>query len=203
MPGRYKFNVAHADPGESSAELFARAVRGDASAVGALFATQIPALRRWASGRLPRWARDIADTTDLIQDAMLQTFRRFDRIDLRGRRALQGYLREAVQNRIFDELRRFSRRPPADPLDERAPALAPSPLTEAIDAENRQRYLAALRRLTGDQRELVVGRIELGYSYEQLALLSGRATPDAARVALRRALLRLAEEMASERPATS
>jgi RNA polymerase sigma-70 factor (ECF subfamily) len=171
--------------------------------VSALFATQIPALRRWASGRLPRWARDIADTTDLIQDAVLQTFRRLDRIDLRGRRALQGYLREAVQNRIFDELRRFSRRPPSDPLDERSPTLAPSPLTEAIDAENRQRYLAALRRMTDDQRELVVGRIELGYSYEQLALLSGRATPDAARVALRRALLRLAEEMASERPATS
>jgi len=40
-----------------------------------------------------------------------------------------------------------------------------------------------------------VGRIDLGYSYEQLAIVSGRVTPDATRVAVRRALVRLAKTM--------
>jgi hypothetical protein len=48
---------------------------------------------------------------------------------------------------------------------------------------------------------LVVGRIELQYSFEQLALITDKPTPGAARVALRRAVLKLAEKMATlERP---
>jgi hypothetical protein len=42
---------------------------------------------------------------------------------------------------------------------------------------------------------LVVGRIELGFNYDQLALISGRATPEAARQAVRRAVKKLAERM--------
>ncbi len=179
----------------SSRELLSRARRGDRSAVSALFARQVPALRRWARGRLPRWARDISDTTDLIQDAFLQTFRRLDRFEIRGQRALQAYLRQVVQNRINDEFRRFDRRPDEIALDERQPHDGPSPLAYVIDGQNRDRYLTALTRLRQEERELIVGRIELGYTYEQLALLSGKVTPDAARVAVRRSVLKLAEEM--------
>ena len=37
--------------------------------------------------------------------------------------------------------------------------------------------------------------MELGYSYEQLALVLKKPTPEAARLAVRRALLRLGEQM--------
>ena len=77
----------------------------------------------------------------------------------------------------------------------RQPALTPSPLDAAIREEAWARYRAALERLRPDDRVLIVGRIDLGYSYEQLALVSGRVTPDATRVALRRAIVRLAEMM--------
>ena len=53
----------------------------------------------------------------------------------------------------------------------------------------------ALSRLKNDDQTLIVGRLELGYSYDQLALVVGKSSPDAARVALRRALARLVEEM--------
>jgi hypothetical protein len=43
---------------------------------------------------------------------------------------------------------------------------------------------------------LIVGRIELGYNYEQLALIRNKATPGAARQAVRRAIIKLAEKMA-------
>jgi RNA polymerase sigma-70 factor (ECF subfamily) len=71
-----------------------------------------------------------------------------------------------------------------------------SPLADAIGEENALRYREALARLDADEQELIVGRIELGYSYEQLALASGRSSPDAARMAVKRALLRLAEALA-------
>ena len=34
----------------------------------------LPRLRRWASGRLPGPIRDMADTSDLVQDVLLQSF---------------------------------------------------------------------------------------------------------------------------------
>jgi RNA polymerase sigma-70 factor (ECF subfamily) len=182
----------------SSRDLIGRARQGDDEAIGALFARHVPAVRRWARGRLPRWARDIADTADLVQDAVLNTLRRLDRFEPRGQHALQAYLRAAVQNQINDELRRVCRRPRPDPVDPEMPSPLPSPLADAIDSENERRYRQGLSRLSDTQRALVVGRLELGYSYEQLALLSGKGTPGAARVALRRALLRMAEEMARE-----
>ena len=94
-------------PAESSLDLLERARAGDASALDALMARHLPRLRRWASGRLPRWARDVADTQDLVQDTLLQTFKRIDRFEPRGEGALQAYLRQGVLNRIRDEYRRI------------------------------------------------------------------------------------------------
>jgi DNA-directed RNA polymerase specialized sigma24 family protein len=74
----------------------------------------------------------------------------------------------------------------------------PSPLEEAKAQQTEDRYRSALSRLRPGDRRLVVGRVELGYSLEQLALLTGRRRVDTARVALRRALERLALEMARD-----
>ena len=189
----------HDEPGWSSLYLLRRAREGDHSALEVLFSRQFSPLLRWAHGRLPRWVRTAADTADLVQDAMLQTFRRLDRFEPRGKRALQAYLRRAIQNRITDEIRRGTRSP-MESADRglRQPASTPSPMDQAINAEAGDRYRAALARLRPEDRVLIVGRIELGYSYEQLALVAGRVTPDATRVAVRRALVRLAETMANE-----
>ena len=53
----------------------------------------------------------------------------------------------------------------------------------------------ALQRLTGEEREAIIARVEMGYSYEELAEALGKPTSEAARKAARRALVRLAEEM--------
>ena len=63
------------------------------------------------------------------------------------------------------------------------------------DSERARHYKAALATLNDEERMLVVGRIELGFNYDQLALISGRATPEAARQAVRRAVKKLAERM--------
>jgi RNA polymerase sigma-70 factor (ECF subfamily) len=134
------------------------------------------------------------DTADLVQETMLHTFRRLDAFEVRRRSALRAYLQQGIQNRIRDELRRVARGPAVE-LDENITDSAPSPLDSAITAEAGERYKSALSRLPPQERELIVGRFELEYSFDQLALVTGRRSADAARVALSRALVRLAAEM--------
>ena len=172
---------------------------GDSRALSRLFREQGDRLRRWAHRRLPPWARRAADTVDVVQDALIQTFQRLDRFEDRGQGSLQAYLRQAVNHRIRDEMRRVVRRPTYE-LDGGAwdlPARDASPFDAAEQAEWERAYKAALQQLTEDERALVVGRLELDYSYEQLAMMLGRASPGAARIAARRAVTRLAEKMAS------
>jgi RNA polymerase sigma factor (sigma-70 family) len=180
---------------ESTFQLIERARQGDQEALERLFAKHLKPLQRWAQGRLPQWARDLADTDDLVQDALTQTFKRLDDFEVRGVGALRAYLRQAVTNRIRDELRRKGRHPSVTDLDGIEVDEADSPLEQAIGREAVGRYERALQRLTAEERELIIARVEQGYSYEELAEALGKPTAEAARKAARRALLRLAAEM--------
>ena len=91
---------------DSTFQLISRARNGDQQAIEQLFARHLKPLQRWASGRLPKWARDLADTDDLVQEALVQTFKRIEDFEPRRVGALQAYLRQAVINRLRDELRR-------------------------------------------------------------------------------------------------
>lgn len=168
---------------------------GDREALDRLFARYLPLLRRWARGRLPLWARSALDTDDLVQDTLLQTLRRLEEFDHRREGALQAYLRQALHNRILEEIRRASRRPkasdtPADCVDQ-----APSPLEQVVGQEGLRRYESSLRHLKDHEREAIVLRVELGYSYQEIAAAMGKRSADAARMNVGRALVRLAKEM--------
>ena len=180
---------------ESTLYLFERARSGDQDALDRLFARHSGPLRRWAAGRLPKWARDITDTDDLVQETLLRTFKRIETFEPRGVGALQAYLRQAVLNAIREELRRKGRRPDAIDLDDLEADRNLSPLEQAIGSETLDRYERALARLSEGEREAIVGRLEMGYTYEELADALGKPTADAARKAAERALLRLIEEM--------
>jgi RNA polymerase sigma-70 factor (ECF subfamily) len=193
---------SEADPPEgdedhhnSTRELIDRARDGDQEAVERLFARHLAPLQRWARGRLPQWARDAADTNDLVEEALLKTFKRIADFDPHRVGALHAYLRQAVVNRVRDELRRTGRRPAAADLDEADLEAHGSSLEEAIGQEAKERYERALARLRPEEREVIVARVEMDYTYDELAQELGKPTPDAARKAAQRALVRLAEEM--------
>jgi RNA polymerase sigma-70 factor, ECF subfamily len=186
--------TAHLDP-ESTFHLIERARAGDEQALGRLFARHLKPLQRWASGRLPKWARDLADTDDLVQDTLLKTFKRIEGFEPRRVGALQAYLRNAVLNRLRDELRRKGRAPAATNVDDIDLEAAESPLEDAIGREAVEAYEQALQQLKPEEREAIIARVELGYSYEELAVALNKPTADAARKTAQRALVRLAEEM--------
>ena len=179
----------------SSLTLLERAQAGDRAALDSLIARYLPRLQRWATGQLPRWARDMADTQDLVQETLFQTFKRIERFECRGEGALQAYLRQAILNRIREELRRAKRRPARSEFDSAAEDNGRSPLEEAIGLEAVARYEQALERLRPEDRELIVARIELGYTNREIAELLEKPTPNAARMATERAIVRLAKEM--------
>jgi RNA polymerase sigma-70 factor (ECF subfamily) len=181
---------------ESTIHLIDRARAGDQEAVDRLFARHLRPLQRWASGRLPRWARDVSDTDDLVQETLLQTFKRIGHFEPRGSGALLAYLRQAILNRVREELRRKGRRPDGTRLSELdLESKLASPLEQAIGQEALDRYDRALQRLKPDEQSVVIGRVELGYTYEELAEALDKPSAEAARKAARRALVRLAEEM--------
>jgi len=188
--------AARRDP-ESTRELVDRARRGDQEAVDRLFTRHLRPMQRWASGRLPQWARDLANTDDLVQDALLQTFRNIADFEPRRIGAFQAYLRQAVVNRLRDELRRKARRPDATDVEgKELEAIGIStPLEEAIGREAAEQYERALQRLKPEEREVIIARVEMEYTYEELAQVLGKPTSEAARKAAQRALIRLAEEM--------
>jgi RNA polymerase sigma-70 factor, ECF subfamily len=187
---------------DSTPSLLTRARAGDEQALNDLFARYLPQLHRWASGRLPRWARDLADTPDLVQETLIRTFKKIEAFEYRGEGALLAYLRQAVMNRIRDELRRAQKRPEVTGLDERLLDDNLSPLEQAIGQQAIDKYESALGRVREEDRELIVARVELGMTYSEIAAAFGKSSFDAARMASSRALARLAEEMArgADRP---
>jgi RNA polymerase sigma-70 factor (ECF subfamily) len=175
--------------------LLERFKHGDEAAVNVLVERSLPPLKRWARGRLPTWARDVADTQDLVQDAIVRTLPRLKTFEARHPGALQAYLRQAIANRIRDEIRKVRSRPAPADLSDRQADEAPSPLEQAIGREGLERYETALARLRPDEREAIIARLELQQSYEEVALALGKTSADAARMAVTRAVKSLVTAM--------
>jgi RNA polymerase sigma-70 factor (ECF subfamily) len=185
---------------EPTIELVIRARAGDRLAVEALLQRCLPALKRWAHGRLPAAARGSLDTGDLVQEAALHALRRLDVFEPRHVGAMQAYLRQSVVNRIRDEVRRVTRHPAAEPLPPQHPSDATSPLEAAIQAESYDRYRQALDGLKPRDREMVVARVEMQWSLAEITQHFGMRTADAARMAVTRALRKLSGGMGGGKP---
>lgn len=187
------------DATDTTGDLLGRARAGDGEALNQLFERHLPSLRRWTSGRLPRWARDIADTTDLVQETLLDTLKHLDRFEYRGEGALQAYLRQGVLNRIRNELRKLAIRGANRPLDSGMRDDGTSPLEAAVAQQTLERYDEALKRLSAEEREAIVSRVEFGLTYGEIAEVLGKPSADAARMLVVRSLMKLAAEMKRQR----
>lgn len=179
-------------PLDSTAELLGRARSGDTRAEQALLTRFLPLLQRWARGRLPGTARDLAETDDLVQVSLLRAVRRLDSFEPRREGAFLAYLRKIVLNAIREECRRSaSRGNVEDRFANFVVPDAPVPSNNPTLAS----YEAGLGTLSERQREAVILRLEFDYSYAQIAEAIDSPSEDSARMVVKRALLRLASEM--------
>jgi RNA polymerase sigma-70 factor (ECF subfamily) len=182
-------------PLETTTDLLARVRTGDERARERLLARMLPPLRAWAHQRLPRRARDLAETDDLVQVTLVRVLGHLDGFEPRGEGALFAYLRAILMNAVRDEVRRTVRREPREPLSDEHVDPAPPELERQVGRQALESYEAALARLGEEQRQAVILKVEMGFSNAELAEALGRPSADAARVFTARAIAQLAEAM--------
>jgi RNA polymerase sigma factor (sigma-70 family) len=136
------------------------------------------------------------DTRDIVEDAMAKAVLRLPSFEPHGPHAWGYYLRTAVKHEIVDRIRRARARPVQDVLDENLPSRRHRPDEDAIVAELMERYAQALRMLPPDMQEMLVDSLEWEMSHAEIAAKFGKPSADAARMAVRRAVLQLAAIMA-------
>jgi RNA polymerase sigma-70 factor (ECF subfamily) len=179
------------DAPDSTLLILERARNGDRDAAVILLERAAPAVRKWARGRVPPMARGEANTEDVVQDAVLRTLPRISRFRHDTVGSLQAFLRTVVTNLVRDLIRK-SKRHGATVATDAEPLVddEPSPLELAIRQQNVGRFLVGLQQLSPGDRQLIIWRIELGWSVDEIALQLGKTKP-AARMGIRRALERL------------
>jgi RNA polymerase sigma-70 factor, ECF subfamily len=177
---------------ESTSVLLLRARQGEPLAREELAGRYLTILKRWAHGRLPAKVHGYVDTDDLVQSTLARAFRKLNEFEQRGEGAFLAYLRQILLNQIRDEARRGKRTPDMVGMPEDLPAKGRSPIEEMIGADVLAGYEAALARLTENQRNAVILRIELGYRYREVAEAMELPSPNAARMLVARALVQLA-----------
>jgi RNA polymerase sigma factor (sigma-70 family) len=148
---------------------------------------------------MPRWARDAAETRDLVQDAVLRALPHLKTFEARHPGALQAYLRHAINNHIKDEIRKVRARPEAASLSDEHPDERPSPLEQAIGRQGVVKYDAALKQLRESDQQAIIARLELQQSYEEIAIALGEPSADAAKMAVVRALKNLLRSLSQTR----
>jgi RNA polymerase sigma-70 factor (ECF subfamily) len=187
--------TADSDPAgvETTARLLALVRSGDDEARERLVARYLPILRRWARGRLPARARDLTETDDLVQITLLRALNRLPDFEPRREGAFLAYLRKILLNSMREEIRRSGRMPAREPLADSSPD--PVHVAREADVVTLIAYERALGRLPALQHEAVVLRIEFGLSYAEISAAIGSPSSDAARMMVKRGLVRLAETM--------
>jgi len=180
---------------ESTESLLRRVRAGEEAARDILLCRYLVPLRKWAHGRLPRSARDLLDTDDLVHDTLVRTMRHLGSFIPDGDGAFLAYLRRVLLNRIHDQIRRAGRRPGQQPLTEALPAHGRTPLEDVMSTEILENYDRAIDSLPANQQEAIMLRLEMGFTYEEIAQALGAPSANAARMIVARALIKLAETM--------
>lgn len=172
---------------------------GDQAATDRLVLRCLPALRRWAHGRLPTRARGMVDTDDLVQVSVFRALNQVGRFEPRHEGAFLAYLRRTLLNAVRDEIRRAARRPGGEEVSEDLADPAAPAVEQVIGHETMEAYEQALAELSDAQQEAVILRVEFGYTFPEIAEATGSPSANAARMTVARALVRLAEAMNGRR----
>lgn len=192
---------------EATAAILSRIRGGDALAREDLFRRFEAPLLRFLHGRLPREAQGLIDTQDAAQDVCSRVFRSLERFDHRGVGAFWAYLRQAALNYLRDLPKTPGRLRRAQSMVDESyahpAANTKGPEERAVAAEDIAAFERALAILDERTREALLLRFELDAEYAVIAAECEFSSPDAARMAVTRAIERVTAEIARERRSRS
>jgi RNA polymerase sigma-70 factor, ECF subfamily len=193
---------------DQTIDLVRRAQGGNSEALESLFTRYYERVRRMVRLRLGSALRNRMDSGDILQETFLEALRTFDRFEMRDQGSFINWLARLAENRIRDAAdyhhalkRDAGREVPLSPGDRsteldlglKAGGLLPS--EGADEAEQVARLEAAIERLPDADRELILLRNYAGAAWDTVASLTGRPSPDAARVAHKQVIVRLSHLM--------
>jgi RNA polymerase sigma-70 factor (subfamily 1) len=191
-------------PIEQTIDLVHRAHAGDREALNELFARYYERVRRIVRLRLGPALRARMGSDDILQEVFLEALRGFDRFEMRDEGSLINYLACIAEHRIRDaaDFNRAAKRdaarevPIAPPdasgqLDRDLSAAGLPPAEGASLAEQVARLEAAIEKLAPADRELILLHDYARATWPVIAQQTGRASPDAARMAHKEAVRRL------------
>lgn len=185
-----------------TADLLGRARSGDAAARDELFQHYRPLLESFLGGRLPGGARGALDTQDLVQDVCVHAAASLDRFQYRGVGSFWAYLRTIGKNLVRDHGRKDVARGRSAPLPEESmaepPDAAASVGADLLKKEDLARFDRELERVPEREQNALLMRLELDLEYKAIAVECGYPSPDAARMAVTRALEQIIARMAED-----
>jgi RNA polymerase sigma-70 factor (ECF subfamily) len=187
-------------------DLVQRAQGGDRAAVQQLFSRYYERVRRIVRLRLGSSLRGRLDSADILQEVFLDALRSLDRFQMLNKGSFINWLARVAEHRIRDaaDFHGAARRDAArevpiwedtSGLDRGLTASGLAPLDGAARADEIRRLEDAIEHLSPEDRELVIWRIYADADWATVAAETDRSSPDAARMAFRETIKRLARLM--------
>ncbi|MEV4481328.1 RNA polymerase sigma factor ShbA [Micromonospora coxensis] len=172
-------------------ELVRRAVDGDHAAMTALLTDVRPRLVRYCRARLGRVGGVYTSADDVAQEVCLAVLKALPRYREQGR-PFAAFVFAIAANKVADAQRAAVRDSAVDVTDTapERPDGAPGPEQQAVAMDLARRLAALLHRLPDAQREIIILRVAVGLTAEEVGTILGM-TAAAVRVAQSRALARL------------
>lgn len=161
-------------------------------------------LERWTRARVPPHARGRTTVQTLVREAIANTTCEAQSTNCTAgtHASLLMHIRTRLQRQIIETFP-SDQLPAVEPFDFAAAPHSPSPSPARpaplsnLSAELVHRYEEGLNRLSNADRQAIVLRLELGFPWMDVCELLGRRTPATAQMAVSRALVRLAREIAA------
>jgi RNA polymerase sigma-70 factor (ECF subfamily) len=172
-------------------DLVRRAVRRDPDATATLLTQVRPGLVRYCRARLGRVGGAYAPADDVAQEVCLALLGALPKYRDQGR-PFTAFVYGIAAHKVADAQRSAVRDAVVAPVENvvERPDAAPGPEQQAVSTDLARRLSGLLERLTETQREIVLLRVAVGLSAEEVGDVVGLSAA-AVRVAQSRALARL------------